>query len=92
MEGFGLPLGFQHCEVAPGILVLLNGLEERLEVSCSEALEERQTHQRLIQRPESAIQSTCEGIGARFDLSFLIFSVDKDFRCFIFESKEIKKK
>lgn len=43
MEGFGLPLGGQHFEVAPGILVLLNGLEERLEVSCSEALEGRQT-------------------------------------------------
>lgn len=40
MEGFGLPLGCQYFEVAPGILVLLNGLEERLEVSCSEALEE----------------------------------------------------
>lgn len=43
MEGFGLALGGQHFEVAPGILVLLNGLEERLKVSCSKALEGRQT-------------------------------------------------
>jgi len=39
VEGFGLPCGGQHCEVAPGLLVLLNGLKERLEVSCPEALE-----------------------------------------------------
>lgn len=39
LEGFGLPLGRQHCEVTPGVLVLLNGLEEGLEVSSSKALE-----------------------------------------------------
>lgn len=44
VEGFGLPFGCQQFEVAPGVLVLLNGLKERLEVSCPKALEGEQTH------------------------------------------------
>lgn len=44
VEGFGLPFRCQHFEVTPGILVLLDGLKERLEVSCPKALEGEQTH------------------------------------------------
>lgn len=44
VEGFGLPFGCQYFEVTPGILVLLDGLKERLEVSCPKALEGEQTH------------------------------------------------
>lgn len=44
VEGFGLAFGCHHSEVAPGVLVLLNGLKERLEVSCPKALEGEQTH------------------------------------------------
>lgn len=42
-EGFGAPFRCNHSQVAPGILVLLNGLKERLEVSCPEALKTEET-------------------------------------------------
>lgn len=59
VESLVLPCRGQHSEVPSGVLVLLNGLKERLEVSCPKALEREQTHRWLIAQISAIFSVIC---------------------------------